>query len=167
VAEGRDILVPRLVHRAREIPGVELVMWRVGDEAVIASATAELHFAPAAVQHADAPRWDVDGDLSVVGGSVDDDGAFRSDSHPDALTRAWSALACPTAGDVILSAAPGYEFVDWGGVDHLRGGSHGSLHASDSLAPLLWCGLDNAPAPDGRTWSIRDVTPMALAHFGV
>jgi hypothetical protein len=35
------------------------------------------------------------------------------------------------------------------------------------LAPLVWCGLDNAPPPNGRTWSIRDVTPMALAHFGV
>ena len=54
----------------------------------------------------------------------------------------WSALTCPTAGDVLLSAAPGFEFVDWGGADHLGGGSHGSLHKSDSLGALLWCGLD-------------------------
>ena len=67
---------------------------------------------------------------------------------------------------MILSAGPGYEFVDWGGADHLRGGSHGSLHASDSLAPLLWCGVDGEPADDGRQWSIADVAPMVLAHFG-
>jgi hypothetical protein len=67
---------------------------------------------------------------------------------------------------VILSAAPGFEFVDWGGVDHLRGGSHGSLHASDSLAPLLWCGLDTEPQRNGRPWSIADVAPMVLSHFG-
>ena len=34
--------------------------------------------------------------------------------------RIWSALNCPTAGDVLLSAAPGYEFVDWGGVRSRR-----------------------------------------------
>ena len=166
LTEGREALVPRLVSRAREITGVELTMWREGDEAAIASRDAELRFAPAAAQHADEPRWDAVGDLSVVGGSLDDAGAFRSATHPDALARAWSALACPTAGDVILSAGPAYEFVDWGGVGHLRGGSHGSLHASDSLAPLLWCGLDHEPATPGRPWSIRDVAPMVLGHFG-
>ena len=41
---------------------------------------------------------------------------------------------------MLLSAAPGYEFVDWGGSDHVGGGGHGSLHRSDSLGALLWCG---------------------------
>jgi hypothetical protein len=69
---------------------------------------------------------------------------------------------------VLLSAAPGWEFPDWGGVDHVGGGSHGSLHRSDSLGALLFCGVDApaARASDGR-WSIADVTPMVLAHFGV
>ena len=63
-------------------------------------------------------------------------GARRPPAHadyPDALSRVWSALKCPTAGDVLLSAAPNYEFVDWGGADHVGGGSHGSLHSTDSL----------------------------------
>jgi Type I phosphodiesterase / nucleotide pyrophosphatase len=167
VTEGRESIVPRLVADAREIPGVELTMWREGDEAVVAGRETELHFAPAAAQHDGEPRWEAEGDLALVGGTVDEDGAFRSDTHPDAFARVWSALACPTAGDVILSAGPGFEFVDWGGVGHLRGGSHGSLHASDSLAPLLWCGLDAEPAVKDRPWSIRDVAPMALAHFGL
>ncbi len=65
-----------------------------------------------------------------------------STEYPDALARAWSALNCPTAGDILLSAAPGYEFVDWGGSDHVGGGSHGSLHRTDSLGALLWCGTE-------------------------
>ena len=35
------------------------------------------------------------------------DGRFLCTEYPDALARIWSALSCPTAGDVLLSAAPG------------------------------------------------------------
>ena len=95
------------------------------------------------------------------------DGRFLSTEYPDALARIWSALHCPNAGDVLLSAAPGFEFVDWGGSDHVGGGSHGSLHRSDSLGALLWCGT----GPDSRAareqWSLRDVAPMVRDHFGL
>ena len=71
--------------------------------------------------------------ISAALGAEVQDGRFLSPEYPDALARVWSALQCPTAGDILLSAAPGYEFVDWGGADHVGGGSHGSLHRSDSL----------------------------------
>ncbi len=76
--------------------------------------------------------------------------------YPDALGRLWSALACHYSGDVLVSAEPGYEFVDWGGADHVGGGSHGSLHRGDSLGVLLACGVD---LPEREQWSLRDVTP--------
>ena len=50
------------------------------------------------------------------------------------------ALRCPTSGEVLASGRPGYEFLDWGGAHHIGGGSHGSLHANDSNAVLLWAG---------------------------
>ena len=79
----------------------------------------------------------------------------------------WSALGCRNSGDVLLSAAEGYEFVDWGGATHMGGGSHGSLHRSDSLGPLLWCGT-GPPAREARgQWSLCDVEPMVRAHFGL
>jgi len=110
-------------------------------------------------------RWSVEGDLAVLRAELQD-GRFLSTEYPDALGRIWSALRCPNAGEVLLSAAPGYEFVDWGGSDHLGGGSHGSLHRSDSLGALLWCGT----GPDSRKsrdqWSLRDITPMINQHFG-
>jgi hypothetical protein len=93
------------------------------------------------------------------------DGRFISPDYPDALTRVWSALRCETAGDILLSAAPGYEFVDWGGADHVGGGSHGSLHRSDSLGALLWCGTGPDTRAAREQWSLRDVTPMIRGHF--
>ena len=86
------------------------------------------------------------------------------DTYPDGLNRLWSALECPHSGDVLASARLGYEFVDWGGADHLGGGSHGSLHRDDSEGVLLLCGVD---APAREEWSITDVTGMVLDHFGV
>jgi hypothetical protein len=94
------------------------------------------------------------------------DGVLRSASYPDALARVWSALRCPTAGDVLASATPGHEFLDWGGAHHVGGGSHGALHAGDSNGALLWCGTD-ASADDREQWTLRDVAPMVCAHFGV
>jgi hypothetical protein len=108
----------------------------------------------------------VEGDLAALAAEVQD-GRFISLEYPDALARVWSALHCPTAGDVLLSAAPAYEFVDWGGSDHVGGGSHGSLHRSDSLGALLWCGT----GPDSRDvreqWTLQDIVPMVREHFAV
>ena len=74
----------------------------------------------------------MDGDLDVLALHVADD-RVRSDRYPDALGRVWSALRCRTAGEVLASAKPGFEFLDWGGSHHVGGGSHGALHANDSL----------------------------------
>jgi hypothetical protein len=90
----------------------------------------------------------------------------RSRTYPDALARLWAALDNPHAGDVLVSAEPGFEFVDWGGVDHVGGGSHGSLHRGDSLGVLILCGTGPTHGvPD--QWSVRDATPIVLEHFGV
>jgi hypothetical protein len=88
----------------------------------------------------------------------------NSVTYPDALGRVWSALRCPHSGDVLASAELGYEFVDWGGADHVGGGSHGSLHRDDSEGVLLLCGVE---PPERDQWSLADVTPLVLDHFGV
>jgi hypothetical protein len=163
--EGRDELVPRIVVTGLALDGVDLALWRPAPrEGAIASASGELRFAPGGDLRDDrGGRWSVDGPLDVLAARVED-GVLRSETYPDALGRAWSALSCPTSGDVLLSAAPGYEFADWGGVDHVGGGSHGSLHRVDSLGALAFCGVD---APEERAvWSIADVAPMVRAQFG-
>jgi hypothetical protein len=163
--EGRETLVPRIVTAALHLEGVELALWRPAPrEGAIASAAGELRFAPGGdLRDARGGRWSVDGPLAVIDARVQD-GELRSEAYPDALGRAWSALSCPTSGDVLLSAAPGYEFADWGGVDHVGGGSHGSLHRADSLGALAFCGVE--AAHDHGAWSIADVAPMVRRHFG-
>jgi predicted AlkP superfamily pyrophosphatase or phosphodiesterase len=81
--------------------------------------------------------------------------------YPDGGTRAWAALHNPNAGDVLVSAAPGFEFADLAGRHHAGGGSHGSLRRGDSEVPMLTIGLDAEPE------SIVGVAPAVLGHFGV
>jgi hypothetical protein len=108
--------------------------------------------------------WSVEGELGVLEACLRD-GRLDAPSFPDALSRVWSALTCPTSGDVLLSAAPGYEFLDWGAQAHVGGGSHGSLHADDSLGALIFHGLDGIA--QSEQWAIRDVAPLITQHFGL
>ena len=82
--------------------------------------------------------------------------------HPDAAARAVAAVRCPNAGELVVSAAPGFEFADLGGGHHVGGGSHGSLTAADSLVPVITVGLEGVVPR-----SVVDVAPLVLAHFGV
>jgi Type I phosphodiesterase / nucleotide pyrophosphatase len=110
--------------------------------------------------------WEVDGELAVLEAAVED-GRLRSDTYPDPLARVWSALNSPHAGDFVLSLALGYEAVDWGGVSHAGGGSHGSLHAGDSLGPLLFVGCGPDDPSERDQWALRDVAPVVREHFGL
>jgi hypothetical protein len=169
-----------VVRRALQLDGVELVMWLQRDahgdpaEGVIARpSVGELRFAPGGpVRDARGGSWHLEGELAALAGCVRD-GVLEAPDYPDALGRVWSALTCPTSGEVLLSAAPGYEFLDWGGQAHVGGGSHGSLRGEDSLGALVLCGVKageprQALGGDGPSqWSIRDVAPLIRAHFGL
>jgi hypothetical protein len=111
-------------------------------------------------------RWDLDGDPEALAASIED-GQLSSEEYPDPLARVYAALAAPNAGDLVVSLAPGYEAVDWGGVSHAGGGSHGSLHAGDSLGPLLFVGCGPESADERDQWTLRDIAPIVLEHFGL
>jgi predicted AlkP superfamily pyrophosphatase or phosphodiesterase len=165
--DRRDELTVEVARALEDIEGIDLIVRRTGEgarEAVVWSTRGELRFAPGGdLIDARGGSWSVEGDLDTLGLDVAD-GRVGSGSYPDALGRLWSALESPTTGDVLLSAGGGYEFVDWGGVAHVGGGSHGSLHRGDSLGALVMTGVD---APAREQWSIADVTPTILDHFGV
>jgi hypothetical protein len=133
----------RLAERLDAEPAAEVVLFREDDAFVARREGAELRLR------------DADGGVVLEG-----DPAVLD--QPDAVARAIAALRCPNAGDVVVSAADGWEFADLAGKHHLGGGSHGSLDAGDSLVPVLTVGLDGrAPA------SVVDVAPLVLRHFGV
>jgi hypothetical protein len=166
-------LIPRVERTLLALDGVDLVM-RMTDhpdgEAIVRGKRGddvrELRLAPRGdVTDLRGDRWSVDGDLDLLALSVRE-GRVDSAVYPDALGRVWSALRCRNAGELLASAKPGYEFLDWGGAHHVGGGSHGSLHANDSLGSLIWCGT--GPAADSREqWSLRDIVPMIGEHFGI
>jgi hypothetical protein len=169
----RDAMRASVVTRALAIDGVDLVLWLERDahdaprEGVIASPLhGELRFAPGGpVVDPRGVSWSVEGAFGAIDGTIQD-GCLLTPAYPDALARAWSALTCPTSGEVLLSAAPGHEFIDWGRQAHVGGGSHGSLHASDSLGALVLSGVA-LPDPEPAQWAIRDVAPLVLRHFGL
>src|SRR3954453_20044052 len=130
---------------ARSLDGeaaVELTLRREGDEAVARREGEELRFRPGV------DGWETSGDEAIL-------------DHPDALHRVWSALSNPNAGELLVSAAEGWELVDIGGRHHAGGGSHGSLVEGDSVVPPPTVGGQAAPA------RITEVAPAVLAHFGV
>ncbi len=165
--QRRSELLPRVVRTCLALDGVELVIFRTDHpdgEAAVRGEHGELRFRPGGgLVDRRGGRWSLEGDLDVLELDVHD-GTLESRTYPDALGRLWSALRCPQAGEVLLSAQPGYEFLDWGRAHHVGGGSHGSLHADDSLGTLLWCGT--GPERDAREqWTLRDVVPMVREHF--
>ncbi|MDQ6750945.1 MAG: alkaline phosphatase family protein [Actinomycetota bacterium] len=165
--DHRERLTRRAARLAERIEGVDLVIRRAGEEAVVWSPRGELRFAPGTgAADLAGHRWSFQGDLAAVGARVED-GTLYSEEYPDALGRLWSALHCENAGEVLLSAVPGYEFTDWGGVDHVGGGSHGSLHRGDSLGTLLCVGAGPGSRDERRQWSLRDIAPMVRGHFGL
>jgi hypothetical protein len=170
----REQLLPGLADTLAGAAGVDFVAWRHGGEGVVRPGTAfaadgigELRFSPGGdLRDLRGGTWAVEGDERAL--QLDTtDGRVVSATYPNPLERLWSALVCSTSGDLLVSATPGYEFVDWGGFDHVGGGSHGSLHRGDSLGTLIFCGT----GPDSREareqWTIADATPEVERHFSL
>jgi hypothetical protein len=166
--DARARMVPRVVRTLLALEGVDLVMHLTDHpdgEAAVRSEHGELRFAPRGdLADLRGGSWGVDGDLAVLDLTVRD-GRVASARYPDALARVWAALRCRTAGEVLASARPGWEFLDWGRSHHIGGGSHGALHANDSLGSLLWCGTGPDSAGVRDQWTLSDIVPMILDHF--
>jgi len=138
-----------LAERLDGVAAVDLALFLEDGQAVARKDGNEVRFAP------DESGWAATGDAGIL----------VADEYPNAFERVWCALACPNAGEVIVSAAEGWEFADLGGRHHSGGGSHGSLLAGDSTVPMLAAGFEGSPLP--RDASVTDLAPLALAHFGV
>ena len=177
---ARAALLPRRRRAPRwRIDGVDLVMWRDDGEAVIARRGAASCASRPAARSRDArgERWRVDGDARRARRRVERRRAAHAATTRTRSRACGRRCAARRPATSCCPPAPGYEFVDWGGADHVGGGSHGSLHRSDSLGALLWCGVGpagpQAPARSGRCatsrrWCARTSgceTPAARARW--
>lgn len=183
--EGERAEAAAVRERLTEIEGVDLVCWLEGPDgkplsrlepgmpagggewAVVERRGERLRFRPGeGVADLRGGSWELDGRLGALKAEVEG-GVLRSETYPDPLARVFSALTAPHAGDFVVSLALGFEAVDWGGDSHIGGGSHGSLHAGDSLGPLLFVGCGPESAAERAQWTLRDVAPAVLEHFGL
>jgi hypothetical protein len=153
---------------------VDLAMWRdetVGHEPTyrVASRRGELAFwrAPGRPgrEAADAygTRWRWEGDLRALQMETCGD-ELESSEYPNAFERITGGLDAPQSGEIWLSAQPGCEFEVPGGAAHLRGGSHGGLHALESLSPVIAAG---APRPLPRAMRVVDIAPLCMEALGL
>jgi hypothetical protein len=138
--------VRQLARRVEQSAAADVVLFMEGDDTVARRGGEELRFRPAST------GWDKTGATDMM----------PDDRYPDGLSRAWHALAAERSGDVLVSAADGWEFVDLADGDHVGGASHGGLAAADSVVAVLAAGLE-APLP--ATLSISDFASLARTHF--
>jgi hypothetical protein len=109
----------------------------------------------------------IDGDPLAVGRelcSVDACEAHDATAHgeyPDALVQVAQLASSRRAGDIIVSASPGWDFRErWEPIPHAS--THGSLRREHMLVPLL----TNRPAR-GHPRRTADIMPSALAMLGL
>jgi len=168
-----------IAERALECPGTELSVFIEDGEYVAVGGTkdkeGELRFRRdpdggmptlrAAMTGDDSDRWHVSGDRDLLD-LGEDAGVLTYGEYPDTLGRIASALDCVNTGDVLMSALPGYEYTDIGGGAH-TGGSHGSLHVTDSTAPLITIGLEGGTPEGLGTVRLADIAPLVAAHLAL
>ncbi|MBD0317189.1 MAG: alkaline phosphatase family protein [Thermoleophilia bacterium] len=145
---GCRLSVRELAERLDSEPAADVVLFREAGEAIARREGEELRFT------AEPDGWRLAGDPAVLDPA----------EYPDGHERAWRALACPNAGEIVVSAREGWELADVGGRHHAGGGSHGSLAAGDSLVPIVAAGLDERL---GDRPSITDLAPLVLRHLGI
>jgi hypothetical protein len=175
----------RVRARLHDMKGVDLTAWLAGDDgapllrdgvglgdpsrvqAIVERNGFEFRFRPQGqLRDLRGNGWSASGEPEALAADVTQ-GRFLSQEYPDALSRLWSALTSPHAGDVLISAADGYECVDWGGISHVGGGSHGSLGRGDSLGPVVFTGCGPEHPERNPQWALRDLAPVILEHFGL
>lgn len=105
--------------------------------------------------------WSWEGDLETVDGHISDNEIYFPD-YPNAFERILGALDCKNSGHLWLTAHPGYEFRVAETSIHLGGGSHGSLHALDSISPLVIAGAPDSLRIPAQPRAV-DITPLCLS----
>lgn len=160
---------------------VDQVLWRlrdVGDArpgyAVLTADRGRLRFWPGddgALSGVDAygQRWSWEGDLAAVDGRRDEAGRLSFPDYPNAFERVACGLDHEGAGPLWVTARPGHSLhlKSTTGIEvHAGGGSHGALHAADSLVPLLLAGAPPGVALPAHPRTV-DVAPLCLAALGL
>ncbi len=169
-------MIERVARTCLLEPRVDLVIWKRSLTApdspgyIVAGPRGHLEFwrtedAPAATSAHDGfgQLWSWQGDLETM--AVDrSDGSIAFSEYPNAFERIAGALDARHSGELWVTAQPGCEFEVPGNAAHVGGGSHGALHALDSLSPMIVAG---APRRLPRALRSVDIAPLCLEALGM
>lgn len=162
-------------------PRVDQVLWRPRDVGapdagyvVVTGDRGRLRFWPGgggaqSGRDAYGQPWSWEGDLGAVGGRRDGAGLLSFPDYPNAFERVAAGLDHAGAGPLWVTARPGHSLSlgSTTGIEvHAGGGSHGALHARDSLVPLLLAGAPPGVALPEHPRTV-DVAPLCLAALGI
>ncbi|MBM7867582.1 alkaline phosphatase family protein [Heliobacterium gestii] len=144
VLRNQESVLPAVVDTLSGDERIAQIMWREGERIRViqgGSRKSLTFWREEIYKDTFGAAWNFCGDLSVVDGEVRD-GLLHFGEYPDAFSRIASALESQVTPRVLLSARPGFEFYADDSPIYPGGGSHGSLHESDSIVPTLLAGTD-------------------------
>ena len=110
-------------------------------------------------------RWYTCGNLAAVD-AVAEDGRVAYGDYPNALERVAGSFA-HASGAFWCSAKEGYSFKTPDTEVYEGGGSHGSLHHSDSVTQMIFAGLPEDVYDFSKPLRLVDITPICLRTLGL
>lgn len=159
ISLGKPALRAAVIETLHGVEGIDLVLYRDEDVLVAERNGRELRFARVGEGGKLDPygnAWWTAGSPEVLDLALSDAGVTYG-RYPNALERIEGYLLSDRSADIAVSLAPGFDLEDsWGG--HQRQGDHGSLHAVDSLVPLLL----SSPLPSDGPLRTVDVASIVL-----
>lgn len=137
-----ELAISQVVSKLKTEQNIGLIMWKADNAYHTYNEGKELSFfKEGPLQDRYGVSWGYKGDLAAVGGHLKDT-RINFGVYPDAFERIAAALDYGTEAKILLSATVGWEYSMPGAPIHPGGGSHGSLHSSDSVVPIISAGLD-------------------------
>ena len=165
----------RVIRRLLEQPGIDQVMWRAeqsgldGPTYIVESSRGRLAFerksGAESVCDGFGSSWHLSGDREVLDVNIDGQ-RLHYGTYPNALERSEGAMSSELSGDLWITARPGCEFEAPGTKAHVGGGSHGALHALDSLSPVIVSGVPRGFTLPNDFRSV-DIAPLCMQLLGL
>jgi hypothetical protein len=176
VREPSPDVIGKIAAAALRESRVDQVIWRLGPpnggqpRYTVVSNRGQLEFsrgAGAASTCVDlfGETWNWQGDAAALR-LVPDGRTILSGEYPNAFERLAGVLDLPKSGEIWITAKPGCEFEVPGGEAHIGGASHGSLHALDSLCPVIVAG-GPSPLTLPRNMRSLDIAPLCMELLGL